>query len=101
RKAAPGVDGVTWRQYGEGLEERLRDLHDRIHRGAYRAQPSRRTYGKLRGASGVPTGGGPGVAGGAAASQSTGPAHVGALPLDPRSLPAPAADSASGSGVSF
>ncbi len=44
RKAAPGVDGVTWEQYGEGLEGRLKDLHDRIHRGAYRAQPSRRTY---------------------------------------------------------
>jgi len=44
RKAAPGMDGVTWQQYGEGLEERLQDLHKRIHRGAYRAQPSRRTY---------------------------------------------------------
>lgn len=44
RQAAPGVDGVTWQQYGQGLEERLQDLHDRIHRGAYRAQPSRRTY---------------------------------------------------------
>ena len=44
RKAAPGVDGVTWQQYGEGLEERLSDLHDRLHRGAYRAKPSRRTY---------------------------------------------------------
>src|SRR5438067_5929243 len=44
RKAAAGVDGVTWGQYGEGLEGRLEDLHDRIHRGAYRAQPSRRTY---------------------------------------------------------
>jgi RNA-directed DNA polymerase len=44
RQAAPGVDGVTWQQYGEGVEERLQDLHDRIHRGAYRAQPSRRTY---------------------------------------------------------
>jgi group II intron reverse transcriptase/maturase len=44
RDAAPGVDGVTWQQYGEELEERLPDLHDRIHRGAYRAQPSRRTY---------------------------------------------------------
>jgi len=44
RYAAPGVDGVTWQQYGEGLEERLEDLHDRVHRGAYRAQPSRRTY---------------------------------------------------------
>jgi RNA-directed DNA polymerase len=44
KKAAPGVDGVTWEQYGEGVEERLKDLHDRVHRGAYRAQPSRRTY---------------------------------------------------------
>jgi len=44
KKAAPGVDGVTWRQYGEGLEDRLADLKDRIHRGAYRAQPSRRIY---------------------------------------------------------
>jgi RNA-directed DNA polymerase len=44
RKAAPGVDGVTWQEYGEGLEDRLKDLHDRIHRGAYRALPSRRTY---------------------------------------------------------
>ena len=44
RKAAPGVDGVTWEQYGEGVEGRLKDLHDRVHRGAYRAQPSRRTY---------------------------------------------------------
>jgi hypothetical protein len=44
RQAAPGVDGVTWRHYEEGVEERLKDLHDRIHRGAYRAQPSRRTY---------------------------------------------------------
>lgn len=44
RAAAPGVDGVTWEQYGEGLEERLQNLHDRIHGGAYRAQPSRRTY---------------------------------------------------------
>jgi len=44
RQAAPGVDGVTWQQYGEGVEERLQYLHQRIHRGAYRAQPSRRTY---------------------------------------------------------
>jgi RNA-directed DNA polymerase len=44
RNAAPGVDGTTWQQYGEGLEERIRDLHDRVHGGAYRAQPSRRTY---------------------------------------------------------
>ncbi len=44
RKAAPGVDGVTWKEYGTGLAERLNDLHGRVHRGAYRAQPSRRIY---------------------------------------------------------
>jgi group II intron reverse transcriptase/maturase len=44
KKAAPGVDGVTWREYGEGLEGRISDLHGRIHQGAYRAQPSRRTW---------------------------------------------------------
>ena len=44
REAAPGVDGVTWRKYEANLELQLRDLHDRVHRGAYRAQPSRRTY---------------------------------------------------------
>ena len=44
RKAAVGVDGVTWKQYEEGLEERLRELCTRIHRGAYRPQPSRRKY---------------------------------------------------------
>lgn len=44
RRAAPGVDGVTWQDYEEGLEGRLVDLHDRVHRGAYRAQPSRRVY---------------------------------------------------------
>ncbi|HXH47746.1 MAG TPA: group II intron reverse transcriptase/maturase [Terriglobia bacterium] len=44
KEAAPGVDGVTWREYGEGVEGRIRDLHDRIHRGAYRAQPSQRRY---------------------------------------------------------
>lgn len=42
RSAAPGVDGVTWKVYGERLEERLSDLHARVHRGAYRALPSRR-----------------------------------------------------------
>jgi RNA-directed DNA polymerase len=42
--AAPGVDGVTWREYGQGLEANLRDLHARVHRGAYRAKPSRRAY---------------------------------------------------------
>jgi len=44
RKAAPGVDGVTWQEYEDGLEDRLTDLHDRVHRGAYRASPSRRVY---------------------------------------------------------
>jgi RNA-directed DNA polymerase len=40
RQAAPGVDGVIWRQYEQDLENRLADLHGRIHRGTYRAQPS-------------------------------------------------------------
>ena len=44
RQAAPGVDGVTWQEYETGLEDRLVDLHNRVHRGAYRAQPSRRVY---------------------------------------------------------
>src|SRR5215510_1000553 len=42
--AAPGVDGVRWEEYGQDLEARLCDLHGRIHRGAYRAQPSRRVW---------------------------------------------------------
>lgn len=42
--AAPGVDGVTWRDYGVDLEANLRDLHARVHRGAYRARPTRRAY---------------------------------------------------------
>ena len=42
RDAAPGVDGMTWREYGDGLEERLLDLHARVRRGAYRAAPVRR-----------------------------------------------------------
>ena len=44
RKAAPGVDGMTWQDYEADLEPRLEDLHERVHRGAYRPQPSRRTY---------------------------------------------------------
>ncbi|PYV68820.1 MAG: hypothetical protein DMG97_23640 [Acidobacteria bacterium] len=44
RKAAPGVDGVTWQEYEDGLEDRWIDLHGRVHRGAYRAKPSRRVY---------------------------------------------------------
>jgi retron-type reverse transcriptase len=44
RNAAPGVDGVTWQQYEVDLETQLVDLHRRVHRGAYRAQPSKRAY---------------------------------------------------------
>jgi RNA-directed DNA polymerase len=44
RKAAPGVDGVTWEEFGRDLEAKLVDLHGRIHRNAYRAQPSRRVW---------------------------------------------------------
>jgi len=53
REAAPGVDGETWRHYGEALEGNLQDLSDRLKRGAYRAKPVRRVYipkadGRLR-----------------------------------------------------
>jgi RNA-directed DNA polymerase len=55
REARPGVDGVTWKAYASAtdLDARLQDLHDRVHRGAYRAQPSKRAYipkadGRLR-----------------------------------------------------
>jgi hypothetical protein len=44
RRAAPGVDGMTWREYETGLEDRLVHLHNRVQRRAYRAQPSRRVY---------------------------------------------------------
>jgi len=44
RDAAPGVDGMTWQEYEQNLDTRLEDLHGRVHRGAYRPQPSRRTY---------------------------------------------------------
>src|SRR5215471_9992193 len=44
RDSAPGIDGVTWQVYGENLEEKLTRLHDRIHKGSYRARPARRTY---------------------------------------------------------
>ena len=44
REAAAGVDGVRWAEYEVGLEGRLADLHTRVHRGAYRAKPSRRVY---------------------------------------------------------
>jgi len=44
RKAGPGVDGMTWQEYATGLEDRLTDLHRRVHRGAYQAQPSKRRW---------------------------------------------------------
>jgi group II intron reverse transcriptase/maturase len=44
KRAATGVDGVTWEQYGERLDERLLDLQDRIHRGSYHPQPVRRVH---------------------------------------------------------
>ena len=44
RQAAPGVDGETWRHYGEALEENLQDLAERLKSGAYRAKPVRRVY---------------------------------------------------------
>jgi len=43
-QAAPGVDGVTWTAYGQDLEANLADLHRRLHSGAYRPSPSRRSY---------------------------------------------------------
>jgi len=43
-RAAAGVDGVTWRDYEEDLEDNLQDLHARVQRGAYRARPSRRVF---------------------------------------------------------
>jgi len=52
-QAAPGVDGVTWVEYGQDLESNLRDLHSRVQAGRYRAKPSRRVHipkadGRLR-----------------------------------------------------
>ena len=44
RDAAPGVDGMTWDTYKQGLDRRIEDLHERVQSGAYRAQPSRRSY---------------------------------------------------------
>jgi RNA-directed DNA polymerase len=44
KNAAPGVDGLTWKEYEADLEHKLEDLHSRLHRGAYRAQPSLRVY---------------------------------------------------------
>ena len=53
RDAAPGVDGIRWKEYEQNLEVNLADLHGRVHRGAYRATPSRRKFipkedGRLR-----------------------------------------------------
>lgn len=53
KTAAVGVDEMTWQEYEQNLEERLADLHGRVHRGAYRAKPSKRMYlpkadGRLR-----------------------------------------------------
>ena len=53
KQAAPGIDGATWQDYAKDFERRIVDLHGRIHRGAYRAKPSKRTYipktdGKMR-----------------------------------------------------
>jgi group II intron reverse transcriptase/maturase len=44
KKASPGVDGLTWKTYETDLARRLEDLHSRVHRGAYRALPSRRVF---------------------------------------------------------
>src|ERR1700693_1798899 len=44
RDSAPGIDGVTWQTCGKNLEEKLKELHDKVHRGSYRARPARRTY---------------------------------------------------------
>src|ERR1700689_1309766 len=44
RDAAPGIDGMTWDTYEQGLDRRIEDLHARVQSGAYRALPSRRSY---------------------------------------------------------
>ena len=44
REAVPGVDGLTWQEYEMDLDKRLEDLHSRVHRGTYRALPSKRAY---------------------------------------------------------
>ena len=43
-RAAPGVDGITWHEYGQDLEENLQDLYARVHDGSYRAKPSLRVF---------------------------------------------------------
>ena len=44
KDAAPGADGLTWQDYEANLDRRIEDLHERVHRGTYRAQPSRRRF---------------------------------------------------------
>ena len=44
KEAAPGMDGETWRHYGEDLEKNLQNLSHRLKRGAYRAKPVHRVY---------------------------------------------------------
>ena len=44
RDAAAGVDGMTWQEYEQNLDARIEDLHGRVHRGAYKPKPARRTY---------------------------------------------------------
>ena len=44
RNAAPGIDDVTWQQYGEELEGNLTNLHQRVQSGRYRAKPSKRIW---------------------------------------------------------
>src|ERR1700684_2480858 len=44
RDASPGADGMTWDEYEQNLDTRIEDLHGRVHRGAYRPQPARRSY---------------------------------------------------------
>jgi RNA-directed DNA polymerase len=44
KRAAVGIDGVTWHDYEQDMEANITNLHDRIHRGAYRALPSRRVW---------------------------------------------------------
>ena len=44
RSASPGIDGVTWKEYETDLESRTADLHERVHRGTYRAKPSKRAW---------------------------------------------------------
>ena len=53
RSASPGVDGITWEAYATNLDARVKELHARVHRGTYQAQPSKRAYipkadGRLR-----------------------------------------------------